>query len=279
MDYISHLEDTGQVTVTIASAVSWAVRPSGTSPAWHSRRLSVVRCFARHLSAYDPRCQVPPTDLLPVRNSRATPYIYSADEICALIHAAGTLARPLHAASCQAVISLLAASGMRIGEAVKLARHDANLDAGVLTVVRGKHGASRHVPLHPSTVTMLRRYAARRDRRCPAPATDRFFLTSAGTPLSAALLEQTFTRLLIQAKITAPPGQRRPRIHDLRHTFTVATLRDWYRDGADVQARLPVLSAMLGHVAPAATYWYLTATPDLLALAAQRLHQHLGDLP
>ena len=112
MDYISHLEDTGQVTVTIANAVSWAIRPSGTSPAWHSRRLSVVRCFARHLSACDPACQVPPADLLPVRNSRATPYIYSEDEICALVHAAGTLARPLHAASCQAVISLLAASGI-----------------------------------------------------------------------------------------------------------------------------------------------------------------------
>ena len=208
MDYISYLEDTGQITVTAANAVSWAIRPSGTSPVWHSRRLSVVRCFARHLSAFDPACQVPPADLLPVRNSRAAPYIYSEDEICALIHAAGTLARPLHAASCQAVISLLAASGMRIGEAVKLTRHDAD-----------------------------------------------------------------------QAQITTPPGQRRPRIHDLRHTFTVVTLRDWYRDGVDVQARLPVLSAMLGHVAPAATYWHLTATPDLLALAAQRLHQHLGELP
>ena len=279
MDYISHLEDTGQVTVTVANAVSWAILPPGTSPIWHSRRLSVVRCFARHLSAFDARCQVPPADLLPVRNARATPYIYSEDEICALVRAAGTLSRPLHAASCQAVISLLAASGMRIGEAIKLTRHDADLDAGVLTVVRGKHGASRHVPLHPSIVAMLRRYAARRDRLCPAPATDRFFLTSAGTPLSAALLEQTFTRLLAQAQITTPPGQRRPRIHDIRHSFTVATLRDWYRDGVDVQARLPVLSAMLGHLASAATYWYLTATPDLLALAAQRLHQHLGDLP
>ena len=239
----------------------------------------MVRCFARHLSAYDPSCQVPPADLLPAGNCRATPYIYSEDQICALVRAAGTLARPLHAASCQAVISLLAASGMRIGEAIKLTRHDADLDAGVLTVVRGKHGASRHVPLHPSTVAMLRRYAARRDRLCPAPATGRFFVTSAGTPLSAALLEQTFTRLLVQAQITTPPGRRRPRIHDLRHTFTVVTLRDWYRDGVDVQARLPMLSAMLGHVAPAATYWYLTATPDLLALAAQRLHHHLGDLP
>jgi integrase/recombinase XerD len=279
MSYIDELETSGAVTVTVATALAWATRPADASPIWWSRRLSVVRCFARHLSAFDSCCQVPPTDLLPPRNARAIPYIYSAHEIDALVHAAGTLAQPLHAASCQTVISLLAASGMRIGEAVALARTDVDLEAGVLTVVNGKYGACRHVPLHPSTMAMLRRYAGRRDRLCPIPATDHFFITSVGTPLSAALLEQTFAKLLTQAQITTPPGRRRPRIHDLRHTFAVVTVRDWYRDGVDVRARLPLLSTMLGHVAPAATYWYLTATPDLLALAAQRLHDHLGELP
>jgi integrase len=277
--YLDELEASGAVTVTVANALAWAMRPADASPIWWCRRLSVVRCFARHLSAFDPSCQVPPTALLPVRNSRAIPYIYSADEIDALVHAAGTLATPLHAASCRAVISLLAVTGMRIGEVVNLARSDVDLATGVLTVVNGKYGASRHVPLHTSTVAMLDRYAGRRDRLCPIPAADRFFITSVGTPVSAALLEQTFAKLLVQAQITTPPGHRRPHIHDLRHRFAVVTLRDWYRDGVDVRARLPLLSTMLGHVAPAATYWYLTATPDLLALAAQRLHDHLGDLP
>jgi integrase len=277
--YIDDLETSGAVTVTVANALAWATRPADASPIWWCRRLSVVRCFARHLSAFDPSCQVPPTDLLPVRNARAIPYIYSADEIDALVHAAGTLAQPLHAASCQAVISLLTVTGMRIGEVVTLARSDVDLAMGVLTVVNGKYGASRHVPLHPSTVAMLDRYARRRDGICPIPAADRFFITNVGTPVLAALLEQTFAKLLVQAQITTPPGRRRPRIHDLRHRFAVVTLRDWYRDGVDVRARLPLLSTMLGHVAPAATYWYLTATPDLLALAAQRLHDHLGDLP
>jgi integrase len=126
---------------------------------------------------------------------------------------------------------------------------------------------------------MLWRYAERRDRLCPVPRSDRFFLTRAGTPLSPGQLQDTFARLLVHAGITVPAGQRPARIHDLRHTFAVTTIRDWYRDGEDVQARLPVLSTMLGHIAPAHTYWYLTATPDLLALAAQRLHDHLGDLP
>jgi integrase/recombinase XerD len=277
--YIDELETSGAVTVTVANALTWATRPADASPIWWCRRLSVVRCFARHLSAFDPSCQVPPTDLLPVRNARAIPHIYSTDEIDALVHAAGTLAQPLHAASCQAVISLLAVTGMRIGEVVTLARSDVDLAMGMLTVVNGKYGASRHVPLHPSTVAMLDHYARRRDRTCPIPAADRFFVTSVGTPVSAASLEHTFAKLLVQAHITTPPGRRRPRIHDLRHRFAVVTLRDWYRDGVDVRASLPLLSTMLGHVAPAATYWYLTATPDLLALAAQRLHDHLGDLP
>ncbi|HZM80700.1 MAG TPA: tyrosine-type recombinase/integrase [Candidatus Limnocylindrales bacterium] len=281
--YIDYLEASGAVTVTVANALEWATRPADALPIWWCRRLSVVRGFARHLSAFDRSCQVPPTNLLAVGYARVTSYIYSTEEVDALVHAAGTLAEPLAeplpAASCQAVISLLAVTGMRVGEAVALARCDVDLEAGIITVVKGKYGASRHVPLHPSTVEMLDGYARRRDRICPAPAADRFFVTSAGTAVSAGWLEQTFAKLLAQAQITTPPGRRRPRIHDLRHRFAVVTLRNWYRDGVDVRARLPLLSTMLGHVAPAATYWYLTATPDLLALAAQRLHDHLGELP
>ncbi len=256
MSYIADLEASGQVTVTAANAVAWATHPAGTSAVWHSRRLSVARCFARYLSVTDPSCQVPPAWLLPARYSRTAPYIYTQEQIDALVRAAGTLGSPQLAASCQAVISLLASTGMRIGEALALACPDADLNAGIITVVHGKHGVSRHVPLHETVTQMLRRYAARRDRLCPAPRSDRFFLTRAGTPLSPGQLQDAFARLLAQAGIIAPAGQRPPRIHDLRHAFAVATIRDWYRDGEDVQARLPVLSTMLGHIAPAHTYWY-----------------------
>lgn len=279
MSYIADLEAAGEVTVTAANAVAWATRPAGTSAVWHARRLSVARCFARYLAVTDPACQVPPAWLLPARYSRVAPYIYTQEEIDALAHAAGTLGSPLAAASCQAVISLLASTGMRIGEAVALTRAGTDLDNAIITIVNGKHGASRHVPLHTTVTQMLRGYAARRDRLCPAPRCDRFFLTRAGTPLSHGQLQDAFARLLVHTGITVPAGQRSPRIHDLRHTMAVMTIRDWYRDGVDVQARLPVLSTMLGHIAPAHTYWYLTATPDLLALAARRLHDHLGDLP
>jgi len=256
MSYIADLEASGQATVTAANAVAWATRPAGASPVWHARRLSVARCFARYLSVTDPSCQVPPAWLLPARYSRTAPYIYTQEQIDALVRAAGTLGSPQLAASCQAVISLLASTGMRIGEALALACPDADLNAGIITVVHGKHGVSRHVPLHETVTQMLRRYAARRDRLCPAPRSDRFFLTRAGTPLSPGQLQDAFARLLAQAGIIAPAGQRPPRIHDLRHAFAVMTIRDWYRDGIDVQARLPVLSTMLGHIAPAHTYWY-----------------------
>jgi len=217
MSYIADLEASGQATVTAANAVAWATRPAGASPVWHARRLSVARCFARYLSATDPSCQVPPAWLLPARYSRVAPYIYTQQQIDALVHAAGTLGSPLPAASCQAVISLLAATGLRIGEAIALTCADADLDGGIITVVNGKHGASRHVPLHPTLTRMLRRYAERRDRLCPAPRSDRFFLTRAGTPLSPGQLQDAFARLLVHAGITVPAGQRPPRIHDLRH--------------------------------------------------------------
>ena len=140
----------------------------------------MARCFARYLSATDPSCQVPPAWLLPARYSRVAPYLYTQQQIDALVHAAGTLGSPLPAASCQAIISLLACSGMRVGEAIALTRADADLDRGIITVVNGKHGASRYVPLHPTLARMLRRYAGRRDQLCPVPRSDRFFLTRAG---------------------------------------------------------------------------------------------------
>jgi integrase len=279
LDFVGYLERTGAATVTVAAAVAWAAQPAGAAPVWWARRLSVARCFARHLATLDPACEVPPTDLLPARYRRRTPYLYSPAEVAALVHAAGTLAVPLHAATYQALVSLLAATGLRVGEAMALGRRDVDLDTGLLTVERGKHDRSRRVPLHPTTTEMLRRYTRRRDRLCPAPAADSFFVSTAGTRLLAANVDQVFTRLLSLAAVPTPPGGQRPHIHDLRHSFAVATLQDWYRDGGDVAARLPLLSTYLGHTNPAHTYWYLHAAPELMAIAARRLETSQGLLP
>jgi site-specific recombinase XerD len=277
LEFADRLDHAGQVTITVAAAVAWASEPSYATATHRQRRLGVVRGFARYLAAFDPTCQIPPPGLLPARAHRPTPYHYSAEEIAGLVHAAGTIAAPLHAATMQTLISLITASGLRVGEALALDRGDVNPHTATLRV-SGKNDLTRLVPLHATTVAMLTGYAARRDRLCPAPVSPAFFLTATGRRAQQRGVQQTFARLLVAADIHTPPGRRRPRIHDLRHTFALNALIGWYRAGIDVPAHLPVLSAFLGHNSPEATYWYLQATPQLLALAAQRLEQpHLVD--
>jgi integrase/recombinase XerD len=270
LDFADRLDAAGQDTVTVDAALAWACESTTATPQHRRRRLGVVRCFARHLRTLDPRCQVPATDLLVARSHRPPPYIYAAEEIAALIHAAGTITAPMLSATVRALISLIAASGLRLGEALALDRGDVDLDAAVLTVT-GKNDQTRLVPVHSTTAVMLAGYAARRDLLCPAAASPGFFLTATGHRVQQRGVQQTFAKLLALAEVRTPSGRRRPRIHDLRHSFAVTTLIGWYRDGVDVQARLPVLSTYLGHASPEATYWYLQATPHLLALAAQRL--------
>jgi len=279
MRFIEFCEARGAGHITTELALAWATRTSrgSSDEVYWSRRLMVVRIFARHLAALDPATEVPPEDVLPHHYRRIAPYLYSPGEIGALMAAAGRLAPPLRAATWQTLIGLLAVTGMRKSEACHLDRDQVDLAAGVLTITGAKFGKSRLQFLHPTTVAALRGYQRRRDRWCPAPAAASFFVSTRGTRLDEHNLTRTFAALLDDTGIQAPPGRRCPRIHDLRHSFTVASLLDFYRDGGDVQARLPLLSTWLGHVDPKSTYWYLQAVPQLLALAASRLEQAFGE--
>ena len=270
LDFADQMDTAGQTRLTTVAALAWATQTPGTLPVTRRMRLSVVRCFARHLKTLEPDCEVPPAGLLAAAACRPVPYLYSPAEIVALVYAAQTLAKPLAAATYQALISLLAVTGLRITEALTLQRTDVDLRAGVLRVI-GKYGKVRLVPLHPTTTAMLVSYAAVRDRLCPNPHSTAFFITCTGRPVPDALARRTFWKLLDRASIHTPAGRRRPRIHDLRHTFAVNTYLRWYRDGVDVHASAPILSTWLGHRCPSDTYWYLTAAPELLALVAQRL--------
>lgn len=269
LDFADRLDQDGQHTVTVAAALAWA-RSTDASPAGQWRRLAIVRVFARHLHALDPACEIPASGLLPARRHRPAPFIYRDTDIAALVHAAGTITAPLLSATVKTLVSLIASSGLRLGEALGLNRADVDTPTATLTVV-GKGGRSRLVPVHPTTAAMLEHYAARRDRLCRLVRDDSFFLTAGGRRPLQRGVQDAFARLLAQAEIDTPPGRRRPRIHDLRHTFAVNTLTDWQRDGVDVAAHLPVLSTYLGHSGPEATYWYLQATAELLGLAAARL--------
>jgi integrase len=183
---------------------------------------------------------------------------------------------PLAAATMQTFIGLVFATGLRRGEALGLDRGDVDPDTGVLTIREAKFHKPRQLPLHPSTVAALTAYAARRDRLCPRPRTDALLVSTTGARLAATTVSQTFRTLLRETGIGQHCPACRPRIHDARHTFAVNTLLGWYRDDADVQARLPLLSTYLGHTDPRHTYWYLSAAPELLALAADRMQRHAG---
>jgi integrase len=185
--------------------------------------------------------------------------------------AARTLQPTFRAVTWRTLIGLLAVTGLRQGEACRLGRGDVDLNAETVTIADSKFGKSRMVFLHPTAAAALRAYDRARDEAFPGPAADTFLVNSRGGPLDSRNTSKTFAVLVTAAGITAQPGQRAPRLHDLRHVFTVSTLLGWYRDGGDVQARLPVLSTWLGHIDPKSTYYYLSAVPELLALAAARL--------
>jgi integrase/recombinase XerD len=270
-DLIDHLERAGASTITTRLAIEWAMRSGGRE--MRVKRMSVARGFARYLQTLDPACEVPPAGLLPKGVRRIDPHLYSEAEIALLLTATATLRSPLRAATYRTLIGLLTVSGIRIGEALKLDRVDVDLADGIVTVRDGKFGATRQLPLHPSTVTALEQYARARDQRWPHPSSQAFFLSATGTRLFHTNVYKTFQDLLLEAGIAAAPGRRRPRIHDLRHGFAVSTLIDWYRAGADVPASMPRLTTYLGHATPESTYWYLQAAPELLALAASILKQ------
>jgi integrase len=276
-DFVGHLEAAGADTITIDAALSWATRPSDADPSWWAHRMSAVRVFARHLHAIDPVHQVPPAGLLPAGNARATPYLYANADIVGLMVAARDLRSALRAATFETLVGLLAVTGVRIGEALRLDRGDVDMDEGVLQIRDTKFGKSREVPLHTSTVESLAVYARRRNRLCPQPVDPAFFVSTVGTRLLYCNVHVTWLNLVRRAGLSPRSASCRPRPHDLRHSFAVRTLLGWYQDGVDVQARMPALSTYLGHVHPANTYWYLSGAPELLNLAAARLDTQPGE--
>lgn len=266
-DFVRYLEAQHAAFITVRLALDWARQPSDAHQAWWGERLSIVRGFARHLQAEDSRHQVPPVDLIPRRSRRAVPVLFSASEIAALLRAARRLKAPLRAATHETLFGLLATTGMRIGEAIRLDRDDIDWKQSLLVVRKSKFDKSREVVLHPSVMTALRRYAKMRDDCVPRPRSPAFFVSLSGTRLIYNNAHRTFRQ------IGRVAGIRTGRPHDLRHSFAVATLLRWYRKGVDVDAWMPRLSTYLGHAAPESTYWYLTAAPELMAIARRKLER------
>lgn len=270
-DFVSFMVDRGKQTVIIAAALDWmeAREPKVITTA-SPRRITAVRGFARHLSGIDPATEVPPLGLVPYNRRRGQIFLYSDADIAAIMTAAKeTIPQPLRAATYHTLIGLLTTSGLRIGEAIKLDRDDIDCTEGVLHIRESKFGKSRMVPLRDSTTRALREYDRLREDLMPRVKDPAFFLSLTGKRLIYACVHPVF-RVLVDTAGVGPDAPHRPRLHELRHTFAIRTLLHWYRTKDNIQARIPSLSTYTGHREPAYTYWYLSAAPELLALAAAR---------
>jgi integrase/recombinase XerD len=276
--FLSFLEEEGSTCITASLALRWAMAPATASTRWWAVRLGQVRLFARYMAARDPCTEVPSAELLPAtRARRLVPYVYRDCDVEALMRAACTF-EGLKAATYATLVGLLAVTGMRVGEALGLDRTDIHWREQLLVIRSGKFGKSRELVLHPTTIEALRTYGRARDRAFPHPHSPALLVSLAGTRLIYKNVQRGFLQLLRDAELPRLLP-RRPRLHDLRHTFAIETLVRWYQEEQDVQARLPALSTYLGHVNPSQTYWYLTGTPELLRLAERRARKAHGAHP
>ncbi|EYR77575.1 tyrosine-type recombinase/integrase [Shinella sp. 838] len=268
-NFVEYARVRGESHITSKLAVEWAGHQCG--PASWSPRISTIRSFARHLAVVEPKTEGPPSGIFPPHR-RPRPYIYSDDQISDLLatmlvlHPKSLRGRTLHC-----FFGLIASAGLRFSEAFLLERDDLDLDAGVLTIRQAKFGKSRMVPLHPTTKEALACYATERDVSPARRAGTRFFTGVHGRALNHWNTCDAFVVWTRRAGLREPNVRQGPRIHDLRHTFAVRTLLNWYEQGEDVERTLPQLTAYLGHTHVRDTYWYLSAHPALLNHAKLRL--------
>jgi integrase len=271
--FVGFMEREKADTIGTDLALAWAKLPMAAQPVWWAQRLSYVRGFARYCRGFDERTEIPPSWLLPFPRRSPRPYFFTDENIETLLQ--GALRLPAkdelanHSYHC--LFGLLSVAGLRIGEALALTVDDVDLDEGLLTLRSTKFGKSRLVPLHATSVAVLADYRRRRDRFLAGRTVCHWFINAHGNRLNYDSVSGVFHRLT--AALPDQSGRRRPRLHDLRHHFAIATVVRWYREGRDVERQLPVLSAFLGHVEVRDTYWYLSACPELLGAAKERLER------
>ncbi|MBR0986114.1 tyrosine-type recombinase/integrase [Bradyrhizobium liaoningense] len=272
----------GAKTITVDLFLNWKTAYGHANNNTWAHRLGMVRAFASWLKGYDERTEVPPLDLIPAKWQRPRPHIYSDEEVATLVSRATKLGSRygLRGWTCSTLFGLIAVTGLRINEALKLDDADVDLDAGVITVKRGKNGKARYVPVAPTTAHRLAAYRAER-LRLLGPTEGPFFRNDDGRRPTDCSARYNFAVVSQDMGLRAAQRfckhGRGPRIHDLRHTFAVRTIMGWYRKGLDPDREMPRLSTYLGHMRPEHTYWYIEAVPELLQLAADRAERSLAE--
>lgn len=275
-DFASFMEQHNASFITADLAVKWAQKPAGIQSVTWSNRLTVLREFARFRVVSDPRTEIPGPDLLPHKPRRATPYLLADSEIQRLLQTALDLpgATFFRRRTYHCLLGLLFVSGMRISEAIGLKISNADLANGVLSVAGAKTGKSRLIPLHESTRRVLLNYKLHRSRALKGKASEYFFVSDAGGKLNVSTVRSTFYRLVKLIGLPQRPKDKGPRLHDARHQFAIQTLLRWYQNKENVELVLPALATFLGHTNINDTYWYLSACPELMGAAVQRLEEH-----
>lgn len=268
-------------TISRQMVERWNESMAHLNPNTRINRLSVLRRFCRYLSYFDPDTCIVHQSCSP-RRTRPAPHIYSRQDIRRIMAAARQLGPPgsLRPVVVANLIGLLYTTGLRIGEALNLTLGDIDLKRRVIEVREGKFSKSRYVPLSPSATPQLTKYLRQRcDAGFSTDPTAPVFLNIIGNRHGHPGFVTLFLELLRSLGLRGPKGQRGPRIHDLRHTFAVHRLLAWYREGANLAAKLPLLSTYLGHSTITGTEIYLQATAQLLEQVGQRFHAHFAVPP
>jgi integrase len=274
VDFARFLDERGHTgPLTTCVVLDWVKgKARKATPLTWARRLDVVRPFARYLRRFDPATELPDRAIFGRSHRRLAPHIYTEQEIADLLTAARRLppSGTLQPATYEALFGLIAATGLRLSEALHLQYGDLDLDQALLTVRETKFRKSRHVPLHPTVVAVLRRYLKVRAGYRSISANAFLFLSSSGGQLPKGTVQGVFKRLCRALGFSARGAYNAPRIHDLRHTFICRRVQLWHDRGADIDNAVAALSTYVGHAKVSDTYWYLTGVPELMAIAGQR---------
>ena len=275
--YIDALNSQEPLTVEIMA--DWARQDQGNSnkPSTWARRLKHLRSFCRYLQQFESRTEVPDDSIFGRIGQRLAPHIYSEQEIIDLLAAAhnlGSFIPGLRGATYETLFGLIASSGLRVSEAVHRLDTDVDLKSGMLTIRQTKFAKSRHVPIHPSTIEVLKHYRSKRNLSIAVTEDTPFFISTRGRrlgqPLGMDQVRRVFISLRNQLGWINRGAHNGPRIHDLRHTFVVRRVLLWQAQGLDVDQQMLALSTYIGHAMVTNTYWYLTGIPQLMAVAAEK---------
>jgi integrase len=270
--------------ITLEVMAEWARRDThhSTDPRTWARRLKQLRPFTRWLRQFEPRTEVPDDTVFGPIGERGTPHIYSEQEIGGLLRAAGQLAPALRGATYATLFGLLLCTGLRVSEAIRLRNSDVDLKTGVLTVRRTKFAKSRYVPLHESALERLRQYRRVRDKWVTPADESAFFVghrgRRRGQPLNRRSVDRVLASFRTQLHWPNRGTHHAARVHDMRHTFVVRRILAWQAQGVDVDQAMLALSTYVGHAMVTNTYWYLTAIPELMALAGQKFESKMAPL-